>query len=1625
MNFYDCDFANQTSQLKGGIIYLNGVDTCNVVRSKFKNNSAEYGGAIYGQYITNISFCDCIFENNYAVRDGGAVFLPNTDYCTFLNCSFKDNLAEKRDGGAIVVDCGNNFTMRDCTFNNNVAADRGGSAYLRTNNGVMSNCSIVNDVSKPTGGFKVWGDNWTVYNCSFALNSNDTEFGKYAFSMDGDNNIIFDCIFTNNTAGKTAGLGILGTNDTVLNCIFTDNHAVEGAALYASDVINLKVIGCYFANNTASESGGAACVGNLFFYPWDVEIDCTFYNCSFVNNSASLGIIRANDYYKESEKYRCTVYGCNFTSNNGSAIENAEAVNCIIEDNFEAIMNGHALNCTFRNCEKYMLGIAVNCTFENNNPLDSRYVMSGNAVNSTFINNVGGGLSGNAENCSFIHNAGCAMIGGTALNCIFVDNIGGAMSHDYINYNDAYAINCIFENNTGADYGGALSGSATNCTFINNHAKNGGAVSGSAVGCIFINNSAENSGGAVSGSATNCTFINNHAENGGAVLGSAVGCIFINNSAVDCGGAVSGSARNSIFTNNSARVGGAVYIGRSNYVVANCSFEHNHADEGGAINWQAYDGVVSNSTFVENDANRGGAIYWNSGKGTVENCDFRNNFANDTAGAIYAFMKESIVTNCSFEENSANNLAGAIYWYSFPGEVTVCSFTGNSAKNGGAIYWNDVTGTVSASNFNNNHAQDKGGAVYWNAYDGLIEDSIFENNSANEANDVYCDESFGLRLENNIFANEDENQTGEDEKQIIVSIWNGDDERGKLYTDSEGDVVSVDVSKGIEGTITVAVGDKEFGWDIEGDEENLYHGWTLDDLKITEAGEYDITVKHDGETLKNETINVFEFEDDEFRAEIDYEDETLSLYCPQNAQGTVIIVTKREIDGSEFENVSTLTHTIGDEDIGDWIEWSLRDDLGFENNALHKFELTVQSGGSIVFSYNATHIVEDDEEPIEGIEFNFEDSSSDLESDVVAKLYIPDSDEFAGKIVTVNVTKNGKAFATIKTSDVNIKGYYDSSAKAQVFEIALNLSQVADKDILEFSLDCFEDESWSVSVQKDGDSVRVSEYAEVIEMYVFYGNLTTGDLNDPDLMGPRPNGDFISVGISDSYAIADGTISLTDGDKVILSKALSDCKKQYDYSILGYGYSIGIDEIDFSSVPQNVTLTATFASANYTMSQKRILLADYMYKVITAEDVERLFEISIEDGLSDKNSTALSIIATDDANRQSIYIDVGGGYFTVYVNGIKVENLGRLIPYNEGSELELFRLCTSNEGCSELYLSLENLGIAQSGVYNIKVTHYPSVKGGLDDHSDMDGEDFGVEYIFVSETEIANRNITVSLAEPQLQDISLTVNVSDIDYGGDAVVCISANKVFSGNVLVQVGDGNYTAVLSNGAGNVTVSALDAGSYVAKAVFEGNAAFAADEANATFSVNRIASQIIVSKLTTTYGTSKNLVVTLKDANGRALEGKNVTVVLNKKAYSKITDSNGQISIAVPKNLAVKTYVASITFNGDTNHIKATKSVNVVVSKATPKLTAKAKSFKRTVKTKKYTVTLKTDKNAAIKSTKVTIKVNKKTYTAKTNSKGQATFKITKLTKKGKYTAVVKFAGNSKYKAVTKKPKITVK
>ena len=292
----------------------------------------------------------------------------------------------------------------------------------------------------------------------------------------------------------------------------------------------------------------------------------------------------------------------------------------------------------------------------------------------------------------------------------------------------------------------------------------------------------------------------------------------------------------------------------------------------------------------------------------------------------------------------------------------------------------------------------------------------------------------------------------------------------------------------------------------------------------------------------------------------------------------------------------------------------------------------------------------------------------------------------------------------------------------------------------------------------------------------------------------------------------------------------------------------------------------------------------------------------------------------------------------------------------------------------------------------------------------------------VGPAEPANVTITVNKIDAEIstsaEDISLFVgdesaveyalNPSDAD--GDIIFTSSNPEV------VSVDSTGAIKALSEGTVTITIS-LSSDHYNAP------------DATVNVEISRKTPELTATSVTTTYNVNKDLVITLKDEKGEALSGEEVTVDLNgTKTYT--TDENGQVKIATG-SLVPNTYNVKISFAGNDYYLGSDATAKVTVKKATPKITASAKTFTFEDKTKKYTVTLKDNNGNALKNTKVTLKVNGKTYTATTNSKGVATFKLSditkgkKLTKKATYNAVISFAGDKYYNKVTKNVKLSVK
>ena len=190
--------------------------------------------------------------------------------------------------------------------------------------------------------------------------------------------------------------------------------------------------------------------------------------------------------------------------------------------------------------------------------------------------------------------------------------------------------------------------------------------------------------------------------------------------------------------------------------------------------------------------------------------------------------------------------------------------------------------------------------------------------------------------------------------------------------------------------------------------------------------------------------------------------------------------------------------------------------------------------------------------------------------------------------------------------------------------------------------------------------------------------------------------------------------------------------------------------------------------------------------------------------------------------------------------------------------------------------------------------------------------------------------------------------------------------------------------------------------------------------AKFSEKIVAYSITVSSGKYTYNTGvKKITVTVYDRNKKPLSGRKVTVIMNSKTSTLTTGADGKVKYSLSTAIKPKTYTVSVSCEG----VKG--SSKVVINKAKPKLSASAKSYKKTAKTKKYTVKLKDNNGKAVKKAMITLKINGKTYKALTNAKGVATFSFKNLMKKGKYTAAVKFAGNSFFTSISKKVIINVK
>ncbi len=220
--------SEDTNVVISGLTIRNGA-------APLQGNFGYEGGAVHIDYGARPVFRDCVFENNFAIGQGGAISVQNsgatTTWPTIDRCIFRNNGYSLALSGAIAVSSGARLTIRDSHFEGNFGTYIGAL-------GVYEGC--IADVT----GSRFVGNHADVAGTVFNA-------GQLTVS---------ECVFDSNSAQGGGAIYSSGSGDmTVTNSTFTRNfllpHPAADASVIGMEDGNISLIECLIAFN---DSGNVA-----------------------------------------------------------------------------------------------------------------------------------------------------------------------------------------------------------------------------------------------------------------------------------------------------------------------------------------------------------------------------------------------------------------------------------------------------------------------------------------------------------------------------------------------------------------------------------------------------------------------------------------------------------------------------------------------------------------------------------------------------------------------------------------------------------------------------------------------------------------------------------------------------------------------------------------------------------------------------------------------------------------------------------------------------------------------------------------------------------------------------------------------------------------------------------------------------------------------------------------------------------------------------------------------------------------------------------------------------------------------------------------------------------------------
>ena len=274
-----------------------------------------------------------------------------------------------------------------------------------------------------------------------------------------------------------------------------------------------------------------------------------------------------------------------------------------------------------------------------------------------------------------------------------------------------------------------------------------------------------------------------------------------------------------------------------------------------------------------------------------------------------------------------------------------------------------------------------------------------------------------------------------------------------------------------------------------------------------------------------------------------------------------------------------------------------------------------------------------------------------------------------------------------------------------------------------------------------------------------------------------------------------------------------------------------------------------------------------------------------------------------------------------------------------------------------------------------------------------------------SNTEVSKEKTTISVSKTSIQrGTVLYIYLKDSN----------GNPISGKTLSLDIGGNKYTKTTdNNGAVSLKFSSL-LGKYTLKVKFNEDSEYLSSNDSFALNIYQSATKITVSSQSVARG--KYLYAYLKDSSGKAISGQTIKIKFNGKTYTRVTNSNGGVSLKI-SSVASK-YTTKISYAGNTSYKSSSKSFTLKVYKTKTNITVASKSV---IRGKYLYAYLKDSKGNPLASKSVKIKFYYSKYRYKyfyktTNSNGRVSLKINN--KPGYYTTKIIYSGSGYYKPYTK-------